>query len=33
VEIIGSFTASSTDTAGACERATKAAELIAPKLP
>ncbi|MEO6086125.1 MAG: DUF3558 domain-containing protein [Umezawaea sp.] len=33
VQIIGNFTASSTDTAGACERATKAAELIAPKLP
>jgi hypothetical protein len=31
--VIANLTASSTDTAAACERATKAAELIAPKLP
>ena len=32
VQVIGNLDLSSTDTAGACERATKAAELIAPKL-
>ncbi|GHH46314.1 DUF3558 family protein [Lentzea cavernae] len=33
VVVIGNLTASSDDTAAACERASKAAELIAPKLP
>ncbi|OKI30292.1 hypothetical protein A6A25_28970 [Saccharothrix sp. CB00851] len=33
VQIIANLTASSTDTAAACTRATRAAELIAPKLP
>jgi hypothetical protein len=33
VQVIGTLKATSTDTAAACERATKAAELIAPKLP
>lgn len=33
VQIIAGLKATSTDTASACERATKAAELIAPKLP
>lgn len=33
VEVTANLKASSTDTAAACERATKAAELIAPKLP
>ncbi|MFC5055538.1 DUF3558 family protein [Saccharothrix xinjiangensis] len=33
VEITANLKSSSTDTAAACERATKAAELIAPKLP
>jgi hypothetical protein len=33
VQILGSVKASSTDTAAACDRATRAAELIAPKLP
>lgn len=33
VQIGGNLKASSTDTAAACERARKAAELIAPKLP
>lgn len=33
VQVIANLTASSTDTAAACKRATDAAELIAPKLP
>ncbi|ANZ38110.1 hypothetical protein BBK82_20630 [Lentzea guizhouensis] len=33
VAVLANMLASSTDTAAACERATKAAELIAPKLP
>ncbi|MFE2751908.1 DUF3558 domain-containing protein [Actinosynnema sp. NPDC059335] len=33
VQVIGTVKATSTDTSAACERATKAAELIAPKLP
>lgn len=33
VQVSGSVSAASTDTAAACERATKAAELIAAKLP
>jgi hypothetical protein len=33
VQVIGTVQATSTDTAAACERATKAAEFIAPKLP
>lgn len=33
VQAIGTLKATSTDTVAACERATKAAELIAPKLP
>jgi hypothetical protein len=33
VQIVGGVKPSSTDTAAACERAVKAAELIAPKLP
>ncbi|MFD1149711.1 DUF3558 domain-containing protein [Saccharothrix hoggarensis] len=33
VQLISNFTASSSDTAGACARATQAAELVAPKLP
>jgi hypothetical protein len=33
VQVTGSLKATSTDTAAACERATKAAELIAAKLP
>ena len=33
VDVIANFTAASTDVAGACERATKATNLIAPKLP
>jgi hypothetical protein len=33
VDIVANLKATSKDTAGACERATKAAELIAPKLP
>ncbi|WP_447006569.1 DUF3558 domain-containing protein [Saccharothrix isguenensis] len=33
VEVTANLKASSTDTDAACERATKAAELIAPKLP
>ncbi|XVV05811.1 DUF3558 domain-containing protein [Actinosynnema sp. CA-248983] len=33
VQVSGSVDVTSTDTAAACERATKAAELIAPKLP
>ncbi|HEX6341859.1 DUF3558 family protein [Umezawaea sp.] len=33
VQVVGGVKPSSTDTAAACERATKAAELIAPKLP
>ncbi|MFE9748464.1 DUF3558 family protein [Saccharothrix saharensis] len=33
VQVIGMVKANSTDTAAACDRATKAAELIAPKLP
>ncbi|MFT7840604.1 DUF3558 family protein [Saccharothrix sp. BKS2] len=33
LQVISNLTAGSTDTAAACERATDAAELIAPKLP
>ncbi|ONI93040.1 hypothetical protein ALI22I_00390 [Saccharothrix sp. ALI-22-I] len=33
VQVIGTLKATSTDTAAACDRATRAAELIAPKLP
>ena len=33
VQVIATIDATSTDTAAACERATKTAELIAPKLP
>lgn len=33
VVVIGNLTATSDDTAAACERSSKAAELIAPKLP
>ncbi|GGM81476.1 hypothetical protein GCM10011609_16820 [Lentzea pudingi] len=33
VVVIGNLTATSEDTAAACERSSKAAELIAPKLP
>ncbi len=33
VQLISNLTTSSTDTAAACDRAAKAAELIAPKLP
>lgn len=33
VQVAGNMKATSTDTAAACDRATRAAELIAPKLP
>ncbi|GGP73149.1 DUF3558 domain-containing protein [Saccharothrix coeruleofusca] len=33
VQVVGNLKSTSTDTAAACERTTKAAELIAPKLP
>lgn len=33
VQVVGTISATSTDTAAACKRATDAAELIAPKLP
>ncbi|MFJ6676458.1 DUF3558 domain-containing protein [Actinosynnema sp. NPDC091369] len=33
VQVVGTVDATSTDTAAACERATRTAELIAPKLP
>lgn len=33
VQVVGAVSATSTDTAAACERATRTAELIAPKLP